>query len=371
MADDEQLSSSEEIAQQLSAMNNQWYAELYAGINREKILKQKVVELEEKNNRLVKGVKVMKDQLVAEKDSLRAAYNELIAERDSLKAANDELVSERDSLRASNDELIAEKDGLKAANDELVSERDSLRATNDVLVAEKHSLKAANEMLRKEVKATENEKIVLKNLLAASDSARSKLDVDLAESVEQNFALETQVAGFRNEVKGAEENLRGKQLERTEKHSSKLQVDVRQDQLGTHTGVNKKLQAQLSALRNESHNQMNKSPMKKGAEVEDIKDPLGLPDIPMVTTRGKGAGKAAKVNSAAVVMKSEGEKTAKKRPQRLVARGSPKVGDKIKMSSKGLDTSCEVVAVRSAALKVRNSDGEEWVPFPNANLKMD
>ena len=47
MADDEQLSSSEEIAQQLSAMNNQWYNELYAGINREKILKQKVVELEQ------------------------------------------------------------------------------------------------------------------------------------------------------------------------------------------------------------------------------------------------------------------------------------------------------------------------------------
>ena len=264
----------------------------------------------------------MKDQLVAESNSLRAANKELIAEKDSLRASNNELVAVKDSLKAANNELIAEIDGLKAANAEL----------------------------RKEVKATENEKIVLKNLLAASDSARSKLDVDLAESVEQNFALETQVAGFRNEVKGAEENLRGKQLgmERMEKHSSKLQVDVREEQLDTHTGVNKKLQAQLGALWASSLNQMNISPIKKGAEVEDIKDPLGLPDIPMVTTRGKGAGKAAKVKSAAVVMKSEGEKTAKKRPQRLVARGSPKVGDKIKMSSKGLDTSCEVVAVREA-----------------------
>ena len=115
-------------------------------------------------------------------------------------------------------------------------------------------------------------------------------------------------------MKGGEESLRGKQLEieRMEKHSSKLQVDFREEQLDTHTGVNKKLQAQLGALWASSLNQMNISPIKKGAEVEDIKDPLGLPDIPMVTTRGKGAGKAAKVNSAAVVMKSEGEKTAKK-----------------------------------------------------------
>ena len=248
------------------------------------------------------------------------------------------------------DQLVAESNSLRAANNELISERDSLKAANDELVSERDSLKAKNAELRKEVKATENEKIVLKNLLAASDSARSKLDIELAESVKQNFALETRVAGFRNEVKGGEENLRGKQLgiERMEKHSSKLQVDARQEQLGTHTGVNKKLQAQLSALREEALNQMNKSPIRKEAAVEDIKDPLGLPDIPMVTTRGKGAGKAAKVNSAAVVMKSEGEKTAKKRPQRLVARGSPKVGDIIKMFSEGVDIPCEVVAVREA-----------------------
>ena len=45
MAGDEQLPPSEEIARQLSAMNNRWYTELSAGADREKNLKQRVVEL--------------------------------------------------------------------------------------------------------------------------------------------------------------------------------------------------------------------------------------------------------------------------------------------------------------------------------------
>ena len=45
MADDQQLLPSEEIARQLSTMNNWWYSELCAGADREKNLKQRVVEL--------------------------------------------------------------------------------------------------------------------------------------------------------------------------------------------------------------------------------------------------------------------------------------------------------------------------------------
>ena len=154
MADEEQLPPSwEDITGQLSAMNNRWQTELCAGLDREKKLKQRVVELEEKNSQLVKVVK-----------------EELLAENDSLKAANDDLLAEKDNIQAANKELIAEKDSLKAANNEL----------------------------RKEVRATENEKIMLKESLAEAETARSRLEAELAGSVEQKLALQTQVHSLGN-----------------------------------------------------------------------------------------------------------------------------------------------------------------------------
>ena len=227
-----------------------------------------------------------------------------------------------------------------------------MKVVKEQLIAEKDSLKAANEELRKELKATENEKIMLKESLAEAEEAKSRLAAELTESVEQKFALETQVARLRKEVKTAEENLRGKQLqmEGMEKRFTKLQIELkalREERLATHTGVNKKLQAGLSGLSEGplgAHSQMGEE-----AKVEDVKNPLNLQDIPLVITNEKGAAaKATKVKTATLVMQSEGKKTLKKRPQRLAARGSPKVGAKIKMSSAGQDIPCEVVEVRGA-----------------------
>ena len=161
------------------------------------------------------------------------------------------------------------------------------------LTAEKDSLKAANDELRKKVKATENEKILLKESLAEAESARSRLAAELTKSV------------------------------------------------SAHTGVNKK----LSGLSEEPLGV--RSQMEDGTEVKDVKNPLGLENIPsLFTTTEKGA--AVKATKATLVMKSEGVRTFEKRPRRLVAMGSPRVGAKIKMSSAGHDIPCEVVEVREA-----------------------
>ena len=104
-----------------------------------------------------------------------------------------------------------------------------------------------------------------------------------------------------------------------------------------HPGVNKKVQVQLSDLKDE--------PLEGGAEV--VEDPL-VKDTPLVVTTNEKdtAVKVTKVTEA--VMKKEGEGSPKKRPRRLVAKGLPKVGDRVKMSSAGPDIPCEVVEVREA-----------------------
>jgi len=224
----------------------------------------------------------------------------------------------------------------------LLAEKDNIQAANKELIAEKDSLKAANSELRKEVRATENEKIMLKESLAEVEMARSRF----VGSVEL-------------------------EMERMDKHVTELQAELkalREELLAAHPGVNKKVQVQLSDLKDEPLG--TRSPMEEDAEA--VEDPLGLNDTPSVTTNEKDtAVKATKVTEATVVMKSEVEESPKKRPRRLVARGVPKVGDRVKMSSAGSDISCEVVEVRPGSLKVRSYDWEKWVPFPNANIKSD
>ena len=172
-----------------------------------------------------------------------------------------------------------------------------VKEVKEQLTAEKDSLKAANDELRKKVKAMENEKILLKESLAEAESARSRLAAELTKSV------------------------------------------------SAHTGVNKKLQVGLSGLSEEPLGV--RSQMEDGAEVKDVKNPLGLENIPsLFTTTEKGA--AVKATKATLVMKSEGVRTFEKRPRRLVARGSLRVGAKIKMSSAGRDIPCVVVEVREA-----------------------
>ena len=275
-------------------------------------------------------------------------YDRLINFPDKI---GDHLLEEKNNqlVKVVKEELLAEKDSLKAANENLRAEKDNMKAANEELIVEKDSLKVANNELRKEVRATENEKIMLKKSLAEAETARSRLDAELAGSVEQKLELQTQLARLGNKVRSAEENLREKQLEmeRMDKHFTELLpaarsllVEVRALAARcVHPGVNKKVQVQLSDLKDE--------PLEGGAEV--VEDPL-VQDTPLVPTNEKDtAVKATKVTEATVVMKGEGgEGSPKTRPRRLVARGLPKVGDRIKMSSAGPDISCEVVEVREA-----------------------
>ena len=275
-------------------------------------------------------------------------YDRLINFPDKI---GDHLLEEKNNqlVKVVKEELLAEKDSLKAANENLRAEKDNIKAANEELIVEKDSLKVANNELRKEVRATENEKIMLKKSVAEAETARSRLDAELAGSVEQKLELQTQLARLGNKVRSAEENLREKQLEmeRMDKHFTELLpaarsllVEVRALAARcVHPGVNKKVQVQLSDLKDE--------PLEGGAEV--VEDPL-VKDTPLVTTNEKDtAVKATKVTEATVVMKGEGgEGSPKKRPRRLVARGLPKVGDRIKMSSAGPDIPCEVVEVREA-----------------------
>ena len=297
-------------------------------------------------------------------------YDRLINFPDKI---GDHLLEEKNNqlVKVVKEELLAENDSLKAANDDLLAEKDNIQAASMELIAEKDSLKAANNELRKEVRATENEKIMLKKSLAEAETARSRLEAELAGSVEQKLALQTRLASLGNEVRSAEENLREKQLEmeRMDKHFTELLSEARSLLVEVralaarcaHPGVNKKVQVQLSDLKDE--------PLEGGAEV--VEDPL-VKDTPLVPTNEKDtAVKATKVTEATVVMKSKGEGSSKKRPRRLVARGLPKVGDRVKMSSAGSDISCEVVEVRPGALKVLSCDWEKWVTFPNANIKSD
>ena len=233
---------------------------------------------------------------------------------------------------------VTEKNRLKAANDDLLAEKDNIEVANKGLIAEKDSLEAANKELRRVLRATENEQIMLKESMADAETARSR-------SVEQKLELEAQLARLGNEVRSAKEKLREKQLEmeKMEKHFAELLVQLRALREGPLTGVNKMVQVQLIDPKNEA---LDSRSQRKG-EAEVVEDPLGSQDTPLVNTNEKDtAVKATKVTSAAVVMKSEG--SPKKRPRRLVARGLPKVGERIKMSSAGLDISCEVVEVREA-----------------------
>ena len=275
-------------------------------------------------------------------------YDRLINFPDKI---GDHLLEEKNNqlVKVVKEELLAEKDSLKAANEDLLAEKDNVKAANEELIVEKDSLKVANNELRKEVRATENEKIMLKKSVAEAETARSRLDAELAGSVEQKLALQTQLASLGNEVRSAEENLREKQLEmeRMDKHFTELLPEARSLLVEVralaarcaHPGVNKKVQVQLSDLKDE--------PLEGGAEV--VEDPL-VKDTPLVVTTNEKdtAVKATKVTEATVVMKGEGEGSPKKRPRRLVAKGLPKVGDRIKMSSAGPDIPCEVVEVREA-----------------------
>merc|ERR1711934_975139 len=92
-----------------------------------------------------------------------------------------------------------------------------------------------------------NEQIMSKESLADAETARSRLDAELAGSVQQKLALEAQLASLGNEVRTVEEKLREKQLEmeRMEKHFSELLVKLRALREGPLTGVNKMVQVQL------------------------------------------------------------------------------------------------------------------------------
>jgi len=295
MADDEQLVPSwADITGQLSAMNTRWQTELCAGLDREKNLKERVVELEEKNSQLVEVMRLE----------------------------------------------VTEKNSLKAANDDLLAVKDHIEAANKVLIAEKDSLEASNKELRRTLRTTESEQIMLKESLADAETARSGLDAELAGSVKQKLALEAQLARLWNEARTVKEKLREKQLEmeRVIKHFNELLVKLKALREGPLTGVNKKVQVQLIDPKNED---LDSCSQRKG-EAEVVEDPLDSQDTPLVNTNEKDtAVKPTKVTTAAVVMKSKG--SPKKRPRRLVASGS---GKRIKMSSAGLDISCEVVEAR-------------------------
>ena len=228
---------------------------------------------------------------------------------------------------------VTEKNRLKAANDDLLAEKDNIEVANKGLIAEKDSLEAANKELRRVLRATENEQIMLKESMADAETARSR-------SVEQKLELEAQLARLGNEVRSAKEKLREKQLEmeKMEKHFAELLVQLRALREGPLTGVNKMVQVQLIDPKNED---LDSCSQRKG-EAEVVEDPLDSQDTPLVNTNEKDtAVKPTKVTTAAVVMKSKG--SPKKRPRRLVASGS---GKRIKMSSAGLDISCEVVEAR-------------------------
>jgi len=108
----------------------------------------KIREIEEYNEQKLikkKELKIKKNDLENEEESLRIKKEKIISKNKELKTIMEELEAEEEALRIKKDKIIAKKKELKIKKDKLVNEEEELRIKKDTLKSYEKELKTIHE----------------------------------------------------------------------------------------------------------------------------------------------------------------------------------------------------------------------------------